>query len=605
MKKKYIILLLVSVFVTHGFAQLNDCGTIPPSKENAKEIERIASTFNITSSSGITYLPVKLHRTRADYSGYSNDTYYYPMDRFIYEFQVMNEKYLDLGFQFFLCDTVNSFVSNDLDYFHSSFYSSDSIAIAANQVTNAINVYYVNGSNIGGRSNFPSGDRNMNWMFVRNGVWQKGETLIHEMGHYLNLYHTFTTFYGTELVNGSNCSTHGDRVCDTPADVNTSGVYYDELTCLYDGVQTDGNGQAYSPLIENYMSYYGSCNESFTPGQGLRAQEGHAARLNLINAEGNQYDFSYTSTHASVPFNLRVFELNGQVRIAWEDTSSYPQLGYIVERSLNSTTGFRAIPNVSSNYYMDSDYTGGVNYYYRVKSVHNTNQYSNVFSFTPSLNSYAKPEGYYSGDNGITSFSFSNPTVGSVVFSLVSWSEPYSDESFYFRDFMAGSKYLFSWNSVETSETDSFRVWIDLNRNNQFEASEILVDGVGEQASDSLMIPGSQETNFYKMRFRVWEKETPLPSSHSRTLNTETKDVMLYIQGACTGTQEFSSGMYRFSGNRVVTKDLSVVFGYSEDIYGPGYEGWIYGNSSVELLPGFQSFDTYENFSIEINDCQH
>lgn len=587
------------------FAFGQECGTQTLSKEEIKNIERIASNFNTSSAAGITYLPVKLHRTRADYAGFTNDTYYYAMSRFIYEFQVLNEKFYDLGFQFFLCDTVNSFINNDLDYFSSSYDYWDSVAVNSNLVDNAINVFYVNGSNIGGRSNFPSGDKHKNWMFVRNGVWQKGETLIHEMGHYFNLYHTFETFQGAELVNGSNCSTHGDLVCDTPADERTNGTSYDQVACLYDGTATDANGQTYNPLIENYMSYYGSCNNSFTAGQATRAQAGHATRLNLMNTAGNQYDFSYTSTHASVPFGLRVFELNGQVRIAWKDTSSYPQLGYLVERSTNPTTGFRTIPNVSENIYTDSDYIGGVTYYYRVKSVHATNQYSNVFAFTPSKTSYPKPEGYFSGDNAITSFNFTNSIAGSIFFSLSSWSEPYADHSNVIRDFKAGKKYLFSWNSNESSETDSFRVWVDFNRNNQFENSEILVDGSGEQAIDSLEIPVSVETNFYKMRFRVWEKERPLPTSHTRTFNTETKDVMLYIQGACTGQQEFTDYAFRFSGNKVVTRDLTYGYGFPSDTYGPDQEGWIYGNQSVELLPGFESFPDFENFSIEIKNCQH
>lgn len=602
MKKAIIAFLMLCGL--NSFSQ--ECGTSPLTKDRVKEIERIASNYSQTSSTGIIYLPVKIHRTRSDYSGFSNDTQYYPIDRIVYEFQKLNEKFYDLGYQFFICDTINSFISNDLDNFHSSFGYSDSIVVAANQVNNAINVYYVNHSNVGGRSNFPSGDKNMNWMFVRNRVWQKGETLIHEMGHYFNLYHTFESFLGNELVDGSNCTTHGDLVCDTPADVRFTNTYYDRLTCLYNGVETDGNGQIFNPQIDNYMSYYGSCQNVFTPGQSVRSQAGHAARLSLMASAGNQYNFNYASSNASVPFNLRVFEINSQIRIAWKDTASTPQIGYVVERSESPTSGFKPIPNLAKFYYTDSDYEGGKTYYYRVKSLHATNQYSNVASFTPTLNSYKKPAGYYSGNNTISGFNFSSQSQGTAYFSLVSTNEPYSDESEIFRDFKAGSKYLFSWVSQEgAGETDSFRVWVDLNRNNEFETSEILTDGVGQSATDSIMIPASQSINFYKMRFRVWENDVPLPSSHFRTYHTESKDVMLYIQGVCSGKQEFSTGVYRFSGNKVVTKDLSTVYGYSEDIYGPGYKGWIYGKSSVELQPGFESYQDFENFTIEIKNCQN
>lgn len=78
----------------------------------------------------------------------------------------------------------------------------------------------------------------------------------HELGHCLNLYHTFEGS-GTndetcpEAINGSNCETCGDLVCDTPADANTR------------------NTGGYSPDLTNIMSYYQPADH-FTDGQGVR-----------------------------------------------------------------------------------------------------------------------------------------------------------------------------------------------------------------------------------------------------------------------------------------------------------------------------------------------
>ncbi|GAB3559201.1 M43 family zinc metalloprotease [Spirosoma fluminis] len=73
--------------------------------------------------------------------------------------------------------------------------------------------------------------------------------LPHEVGHYFNLMHTFD-FGGTgkKLVNGSNCSTAGDLVRDTPADpydVTNPGTLNNG--CEYNGTLRDANGELYRP----------------------------------------------------------------------------------------------------------------------------------------------------------------------------------------------------------------------------------------------------------------------------------------------------------------------------------------------------------------------
>ncbi len=98
------------------------------------------------------------------------------------------------------------------------------------------------------------------------------EILAHEVGHALGLPHThgYTNFGTTdELVNGSNCSTHGDRFCDTPADPNILGLV--NGACVYVGNLTDANGQQYTPNTGNIMSYTnGNCRSHFSAEQHER-----------------------------------------------------------------------------------------------------------------------------------------------------------------------------------------------------------------------------------------------------------------------------------------------------------------------------------------------
>lgn len=83
-----------------------------------------------------------------------------------------------------------------------------------------------------------------------------GRTLTHEVGHWLGLYHPFQNGCG------GNCSTTGDRICDTPPVSSPSfGCPTSNNTCSNDVPnQLD--------QVENFMDYAnGSCMNMFTTGQ--------------------------------------------------------------------------------------------------------------------------------------------------------------------------------------------------------------------------------------------------------------------------------------------------------------------------------------------------
>ena len=94
-----------------------------------------------------------------------------------------------------------------------------------------------------------------------------GRTLTHEVGHCLELYHTFQSGCGLD------CSSSGDEVCDTPpVSAATFTCSYSLNSCDNDAVGPSAYGTDVVDMIENYMSYnQGFCQNVFTKGQKERS----------------------------------------------------------------------------------------------------------------------------------------------------------------------------------------------------------------------------------------------------------------------------------------------------------------------------------------------
>jgi len=112
---------------------------------------------------------------------------------------------------------------------------------------------------------------------------QHSQNLAHQLGHLFGLYDTHNGAADLELVDGSNCETAGDFLCDTPGDPFgriipvpgqpnefITGNYAADCEFIFEG--QDANEEYWQPDMGNIMSSY-PCKCGFTREQYFKMVE--------------------------------------------------------------------------------------------------------------------------------------------------------------------------------------------------------------------------------------------------------------------------------------------------------------------------------------------
>ncbi len=160
-------------------------------------------------------------------------------------------------------------------------------------------------------------------------------TVPHEVGHFLSLPHTFLGWEDdpfestdptwpiapvnspggppTERVNGTNCATAADRICDTPPDYNF-GLPDTDNNCKYEGsggqFAKDPLGTVVDPMEDNFMGYFNGCNPfKFT------AQQKALIQADLAAADRNYLDNTFVpaATSITTPTDLLIAPINSNI----------------------------------------------------------------------------------------------------------------------------------------------------------------------------------------------------------------------------------------------------------------------------------------------------
>jgi len=193
------------------------------------------------------------------------------------KFYSLSQALEPIGLSFSVCsyDTILNPRFKVLDVFNNVLPHNreDDILYEMYRNPNTINIYYIDWFDdymVSGAAYMPGGPDAI-FLTRHSGI----NTLIHEMGHFFGLFHTFQN--GDEYVSRdstwANCETAGDGLCDTEADPLNSfideTIYSSSVDCtVINSPKQDIFGDYYIHPTDNYMSYYkDECGQLFTPEQ--------------------------------------------------------------------------------------------------------------------------------------------------------------------------------------------------------------------------------------------------------------------------------------------------------------------------------------------------
>jgi len=262
----------------------------------------------------INSIPIKVHVIRSSKGSSTLSTS--NLDGIISN---INAIYADAFMEFFICDDVNYIDNDELYYFKKSNQSN---LTETNNIPGIINIYftdYIENSSNESICGYSDNTKGNDIIVIKTSCATNNSSLAHELGHFFSLMHTHgPNDTSTELVDGSNCDTDGDGLCDTPADPKLDNINVNNF-CEYTGNLTDANGDSYNPDTGNIMSYsLKGCRKHFTPQQLARMYAYYQTTKNYFSCPSFNTDVSVNNSQTCEESLTVNFSNNASNATKWE-----------------------------------------------------------------------------------------------------------------------------------------------------------------------------------------------------------------------------------------------------------------------------------------------
>lgn len=392
MIRTYLALFFLWAFISANFAQPTPplCGTVNVNaiKEQMLKNRQEMRDFDFPRNA-ITYVPVRFVLVaKSDGSGRPSEALA------LNALCNLNELYAEQNIQFYLSEF--SYYNSTSVYSSPTSFSGTS-AIKNQMKYNAINVFITNmADDAAAYYQPPAGPGGNDWIVATSAYVDDIRVLAHEVGHFFSLPHPFhgwessggwdPNIHGNpvglyapdgqtlnELVNGTNCSTAGDAICDTPAD-----YMFPSGNCTYNLNAKDPNGQLLNPDKENVMNYHFGCDSyHFSDDQKQEIQN------SLFSSSRNYVRPNYTPNLTQInqspdivaPFNNEVVATYNYVQLEWTDV---PGADYYLVEISNASFGTRTYV-VDNNSLLLTNLEPNKGYLWKVKAF---NEYSTCGNFS-------------------------------------------------------------------------------------------------------------------------------------------------------------------------------------------------------------------------------
>ncbi|MCO5231931.1 MAG: M43 family zinc metalloprotease [Chitinophagales bacterium] len=344
-------------------------------------------------------------------------------------------------------------------------------------------------------------------MLVNTVKNTRSNTLAHELGHAFNLYHTFEgDGNGSSCPANGNCSTQGDRVCDTPPHK------MDDCSSTTCSSSPDINNS-----LNNYMSYCSDANTTlFTQGQKDRVISAmNTTRKSFLASQGNlsltppaiaQADFYSPSSSACLGNSVQFFDNSSCIPNTmladgeWSNISFQWTLTNGIE-TLNSTLQNPVFTfNSPGSYDVTLQVTNAFGTHARTVNDYIYVANSPISACIPSTNNI----GNYGRCVSQVKFNTINNATG--VYS----NEGYTDYSCSLSTIVKpGLTYPIQISMMSYgTNIEQCEVYIDYNNNGNFESNELVFSGVGTAnktatISGNVTIPTSGAMTNRVLRMRV------------------------------------------------------------------------------------------------------